>query len=46
MHLSICRVLHATGVGQEIDSFLHEIEDVDEPASVIERVEEWIMSNS
>lgn len=40
MHLAICRVLHATGIGKEIELMLCEVED-DEP---MDRVAEWLMS--
>ena len=43
MHLAICRVLHATGMGQEIDLMLREVEEDDEP---MDRVGEWLMSIS
>lgn len=43
MHLAICRVLHATGMGQEIDLMLREVEEDDEP---MDRVGEWLMSTS
>lgn len=43
MHLAICRVLHATGMGQEIELMLREVEEDDEP---MDRVGEWLMSTS
>lgn len=43
MHLAICRVLHATGIGQEIELMLREVEEDDEP---MDRVAEWLMSTS
>lgn len=47
MHLAICRVLHATGMGQEIELILREIEEEDEPTPIImDRVGEWVMSTS
>ena len=41
MHLAICRVLHATALGQEIELMLREVEEDDEP---MDRVGEWLMS--
>lgn len=47
VHLAICRVLHATGMGQEIELILREIEEDDEPTPIImDRVGEWVMSTS
>lgn len=43
-HLAICRVLHATGLGQEIELMLREVEEDDEPMDT--RVGEWLMSTS
>ena len=43
MHLAICRVLHATGIGQEIELMLREVEEDDEPMN---RVAKWLMSTS
>ena len=47
VHLAICRVLHATGMGQEIELILREIEEEDEPTPIfMDRVGEWVMSTS
>lgn len=47
MHLAICRVLHATGLGQEIELMLREVEEDDKPMPIImDRVGEWLMSTS
>lgn len=43
MHLAICRILHVTGMGQEIELILREIEEDNEP---MDRVGEWLMSTS
>lgn len=45
VHLAVCRVLHVTGMGQEIEVILREIEEDDEPMPImIDRVGEWLMS--
>lgn len=46
IHLAICKVLHATGLAEQIDDYLRDLEDDEIPAASKLHVAEWIMSSA
>lgn len=46
IHLAICKVLHATGLAEQIDDYLRDLEDDEIPVASKLHVAEWIMSSA
>lgn len=48
VHLAICKVLHATGLAEQVDDSLSDLEEDDDDVSVDCKlhVAEWIMSSA
>lgn len=46
IHLAICKVLHATGLAEQVDDYLRDMEDDEIPAASKLHVAEWIMSSA